>query len=86
MHSALLWASCNNDTAIEGLLRLVRSGLRGPQELPEFFWGHLEKDVELLARALGKNHQEAAIVVHLVLQNILTSDPSHSETHCYMYP
>ena len=80
MHSALLWASCNNDTAVEGLLALVNPRLRGPQELPEFFWGHLERDIELLARALGKNHDEAAIVVHLVLRNILTVTPTHGET------
>ena len=72
MHSALLWTSCNNDTATEGLLALVRLRLRSPQELPEFFWGHLERDVQLLARALGKNIDEAAIVVHLILKNINT--------------
>ena len=76
MHSALLWASCNNDTATEGLLALVRSGLRSPQELPEFFWGHLERDIQLLARALGKNLEEAAIVIHLVLKNVLLINPS----------
>ena len=76
MHSALLWTSCNDVNATEGLLALVKSGLHGPQELPEFFWGHLERDLQLLAMALGKNIEEAAIVVHLVLQNILTSDPA----------
>ena len=80
MHSALLWASCNNDTATEGLLALVHPRLRGPQELPEFFWGHLERDIQLLAVALGKNHEEAAIVVHLVLHNILTVTPTHGES------
>ena len=78
MHAALLWCSCNNDTATEGLLALVKTGVR-PQELPEFFWGHLERDIQLLARALGKNQEEAAIVVHLVVQNILTTDPGHGE-------
>ena len=76
MHSALLWASCNNDNATEGLLRLVRSGLRSPQELPEFFWGHLERDIAVLARALGKNHDEAAILVHVVVRNMLLVEPT----------
>ena len=75
MHSALVWISCNNDAETEGLIALVKNGLRTPQELPEFFWGHLERDVQLLARALGKNHEEAAIVLHLVLQNILICNP-----------
>ena len=75
MNSALVWVSCNNDTATEGLVELVKSGLQSPQELPEFFWGHLERDVQLLGQALGKNPEDAAIVVHLVLRNILTVSP-----------
>ena len=75
MHSALVWVSCNDDTATGGLVELVKSGLQSPQELPEFFWGHLERDVQLLGRALGKNPEDAAIVVHLVLRNILTVSP-----------
>ena len=75
MHSALVWTSCNNDAETEGLVTLVKNGLRTPQELPEFFWGHLQRDVQLLARALGENYEEAAIVLHLVLQNILISNP-----------
>ena len=75
MHSALLWVSCNDDSATGGLLALVKSGLQSPQELPEFFWGHLEKDVQLLANALGRNPEDAAIVVHLVLRNIVTVTP-----------
>ena len=70
MHSALIWASCNNDNVIGGLVELVKSGLQNPQELPEFFWSHLEKDIELLARTLGRNQEEAAIVVHLVLKKM----------------
>ena len=77
MHSALLLASCSPNTATEGLLALVKAeGLR-PPELPEFFWGHLERDVLLLSSVLGKNVEETAIVVHLVLRKILTS--GHSE-------
>ena len=75
MHSALLWVSCNDDNATGGLVALVKSGLTSPQELPEFFWGHLERDVQLLAKALDKNPEDAAIVVHLVLRNIATISP-----------
>ena len=73
MHSALIWASCNNESATEGLLELVKPTVRA-NELPEFFWGHLKKDLQLLSTALGKSTEEAAIVVHLVLQHIMTSD------------
>ena len=76
MHSALLWVSCNDDNATGGLLELVKSGLTSPQELPEFFWGHLERDVQLLAKALGKNPEDAAIVVHLILRNVISGLPN----------
>ena len=73
MHSALLWVSCNNDSATGDILELVKVNLR-PGELPEFFWEHLKKDLQLVGHALGKNMEEAAIVVHLVLRNILKSN------------
>ena len=84
MHSALVWASCNSDLATEGLLQLVKPAVR-PNELPEFFWGHLERDLQLVGVALGKNVEEAAIIVHLVSRHILTSDPTRSEKKC-TYP
>ena len=110
MHSALLWASCNNQVravaryeglsyivavvnkllhededknnrkivfpqaATEGLLELVKPRLPSPQ-LPEFFWCHLEKDLQLLGRATGKSVDEAAIILHLVIRGILTQEP-----------
>ena len=76
MHSALVWTSCNNDAETGGLVALVKNGLQTPQELPEFFWGHLERDVQLLAKALGKNLDDTAIVLHLVLHNILNTNPT----------
>ena len=79
MHSALVWASCNSDSATEGLRQLVKPAVR-PNELPEFFWGHLERDLKLVGVALGKNMEEAAIIVHLVIRHILTSDLTGSET------
>ena len=78
MHCALVWVSCNDDSATGGLVALVKSGLTSPQELPEFFWGHLERDVQLLATALGRNPEDAAIVVHLVLRNIVNITPPSS--------
>ena len=79
MHSALVYVSCNSTTATEGLLEMVRvEGLR-PTELPEFFWGHLETDVKDLAQAIGKNEDEAAIVLHLILKQILTLEPPKSK-------
>ena len=82
MHSALVYASCNSKTATEGLLGMVKVEGISPNELPEFFWGHLEKDMEDLAQAISKNEEEAAIVLHLVLQQILTCEPPKSKAKC----
>ena len=38
---------------MEGLTQLVKVDVH-PQDLPEFFWYHLEKDMELLGAATGK--------------------------------
>ena len=48
------------------------------QGLSEFFWRHLNKDIELLGRAIGRGYEEAAMVVHLVLKEILTRGPPKS--------
>ena len=64
--------------AMEGLIQLVKVGVR-PQDLPEFFWRHLERDIELLGRAIGKSMDDSAITVHLVLKEILLRDPPTCE-------
>lgn len=79
MHSTLVWAICNKEASIEGIAQLVKPHVR-PQELGEFFWKHLEKDVELLGEALGKGLDEASLVVHLVLMTIATR--FHNEGDC----
>ena len=56
-----------------GLVQLIKPTLR-EQEIPEFLWKHLEKDLTLLGRALGRSVDEAVLVIHLVLQDILVKD------------
>ena len=46
-----------------------------PNNLPEFFWMHLNKDIEQLSRVTGKSVDESAIIIHLVLRGILTKAP-----------
>ena len=81
MHSALVYVSCNSKTATKGLLGMVKVEGIDRNELPEFFWGHLEQDIKILAQAIGKNEEEAAIVLHLVLQQILTCEPPKSKAN-----
>ena len=78
MHSVLLWASCNSECAMEGLTQLVKVAVR-PRDLAEFFWRHLESDIELLGSATGKSMDESAIIVHLVLKQILSRKPPTSD-------
>lgn len=63
---------------MEGLIQLVKADIR-PQEMPEFFWHHLEEDMELLGSATGKSTEESAIIIHLVLKEILLRDPPTCE-------
>lgn len=42
------------------------------KSLPELFWRHLRKDIEHLSSVTGKGIEEAALIVHLVLSEILT--------------
>ena len=79
MHSVLVYISYNSTTATEGLLDMVKVEDLRPSEIPEFFWRHLETDVKDLAQAIGKNEDEAAIVLHLILKQILTLDPPKGE-------
>ena len=73
MHSAFIWASCNNEPSVEAIAGLVTPPVTA--NLQEFFWTHLEKDIELLGRDTGRGLDEAAMIVHMVLRHILTKDP-----------
>ena len=77
MHSAFLWACCNDSQRVGDIVPLVKPHVP-VQALPEFFWSHLDKDIELLGRAIGRGYEEAAIVIHLVLKEILSRDPPKS--------
>ena len=69
-----------SQSAMEGLIQLVKVDVR-PQNLPEFFWRHLEQDIELLEKAMGKSMDDSAIIVHLVLKEILLKDPPKCEDY-----
>ena len=73
MHSAFLMCSCHNSDALPELAKLVKPAVN-PQQLPEFFWMHLRKDIEHLSRVTGEGMEESAIIVHLVLQDMLSTN------------
>ena len=78
MHSSFIWASCNNVHTIEALAQLVNPPVL-PRDLPEFFWRHLQRDIEDLSRITAKGTDECAMIVHLVLSLILIKDPPSCE-------
>ena len=92
MHSAFIWASCHNQDELVELSKLIRYKDQVlPRDLPEFFWLHLEKDLECLCKSTGRGMDECAIIMHLVLKRILQNDPTDCEslsvwsgTHCYL--
>ena len=78
MHSAFLWFCCNNDQRIGDIAQLIKPRVPG-NALAEFFWRHLDKDIQLLGRAVGKGYEEAAIIVHLILKEILVKTPPNGK-------
>ena len=79
MHSALLWATCNGKIPVQNMKELVKIEKFENGEVSQFFHCHLEKDVQVLAKAIGRNEDEAAIVIHLVLRQVLMSEPQTSK-------
>lgn len=46
---------------------------QGAHDVRKHLFGHLQKDIQLLAKALGKSEQDAEMAVHLFLKFILES-------------
>lgn len=43
-----------------------------PEHVAEFLWQHMQRDLDVLGRALGRSVDDAALTVHLVLQRIIS--------------
>ena len=59
---------------VEGLIALTKNQVRHT-DLPRFFWEHLQCDVTVLARAVGKSGDDACLLLHLVLKQVALSNP-----------
>lgn len=42
------------------------------QSVAQFLWQHLQRDLDVLGRALGRSVDDAALTVHLVLQRMIS--------------
>lgn len=70
MHSAFVWTCSNNKLTLGDVAALVNHPIK-PNALPEFFWKHLEKDLESICAILKRGEDESILVMHLVLKEIL---------------
>ncbi len=80
MHSSFLWAACHNEHQLVDIARVTK-GIVCPQNLAEFFWFHLEKDLECMQRSTGRGVDECVMIVHLVLKQILVTNPPNGKRH-----
>lgn len=83
MHSAFLWCSCHcQDLVAADLAALLNSKVQvTPNDLPQFFWDNLQKDVEHLSSVTQFTLEESAIIIHMVLHDILTKTPHGGEIY-----
>ena len=57
------------------------------ENVAEYLWQHLERDLDVLRKALGLSVDDAASTVHLVLQQMISLNGGHSgktELHFYV--
>ena len=57
-----------------------------PEHVVEFLWKHMQRDLDVLGRALGRSVDDAALTVHLVLQHMISLNEGQtgkSELHFY---
>ena len=66
-----------------GLLDLIKTQVR-PNDVSLFFWQHLLHDIKMLSTTLGKSEDDVCLILHIILKNIATFNPTGSKTylHC----
>ena len=47
--------------------------------MSKFFWQHLEHDINILSCATGKSKDEACLLLHLVLRDVVIKNPVQCE-------
>ena len=65
-----------------GLVGLTKDKVK-PKDLPVFFWKHLQCDVNVLAKTVGKSRDDACLLLHLVLREILRKTPPQRKHNFY---
>lgn len=65
------------------LVRLIKPAMQ-ESVVPEFIWRHLDKDISLLAKSLGKSTDESLLTVHMILCDIAQRDIPKSKCTCVL--
>ncbi|XP_063061224.1 E3 ubiquitin-protein ligase rnf213-alpha-like isoform X2 [Engraulis encrasicolus] len=73
IHSSLIWGTLDHFEEIEEIVQFES------ENVTEYLCRHLEKDVELLASALGKSNEDAEIAVHFFLKHIMETKSGNEE-------
>lgn len=68
MHSAMVMGACRNPQAASQLITPPCD----PEHVAEFLWKHMQRDLNVLGRALGRSVDDAALTVHLVLHQMIS--------------
>ena len=57
-----------------------------PKYVAEFLWKHMQRDLDVLGRALGRSVDDAALTVHLVLQQMISLNGGQTgKIHCILF-
>ena len=73
MDISFIWSYCtkNNHGERNIIFSLVKEGLKKLEELPNFFYEHLEKDVRDLSKLTGKKFEDVVFILHLVVKSLM---------------
>ncbi|XP_026723316.1 E3 ubiquitin-protein ligase RNF213-like, partial [Athene cunicularia] len=70
LHSSLLLGLYSDKKAVLDLMK------EQVEDVEQFFWGHLQKDVACLAEVLSRNTEDTVLTVHLFLQDLSNNNPT----------
>ena len=67
-----------HQNAVQGFISLTH-GTMEQVELAQFFWHHLEYDIIILGKAVGKSEDDVCMLLHLILKKMATKAPAECE-------
>ncbi|XP_067057901.1 E3 ubiquitin-protein ligase rnf213-alpha-like isoform X3 [Acropora muricata] len=75
MHASMVMGACKN---AEATAQVIKPRCK-PCDAAEFLWRHLQRDLDVLGRALGRSVDDAALTVHLVLHRMISINGGETE-------